>query len=127
LRLLQREFSTPQEVTDACITCHTERHIEVMNSAHWNWERVSYLKGRGIAAAGKKNVLNNFCLVAHSNELTCAKCHIGFGMTNDLFDFKNARNVDCVVCHDNSDEYSKGSSMAVYPERTVNLARPHKK
>ena len=118
---LQREFSTPQEVTETCIGCHTERHKEVMNSAHWNWERVSYVEGRGLAAAGKKNVLNNFCLGAQSNELACASCHIGFGMTNDHFDFNNVRNVDCMVCHDNSDEYFKGSSMAGYPDRTVNL------
>src|SRR5690554_6693685 len=44
---LQREFSTPQEVTETCIACHTERHKEIMNSAHWNWERVSYVEGRG--------------------------------------------------------------------------------
>ena len=87
---LQRDFETPQEVTEACIGCHTERHKEVMKSAHWNWERVSYIEGRGVKAAGKKNVLNNFCLGAQSNELACAKCHIGFGMTNDEFDFENA-------------------------------------
>ncbi|SHF27411.1 octaheme c-type cytochrome, tetrathionate reductase family [Mariniphaga anaerophila] len=118
---LQREFSTPQEVTETCISCHTERHKEVMNSAHWNWERVSYVEGRGVAAAGKKNVLNNFCLGAQSNELSCAKCHIGYGMTNDHYDFNNARNVDCMVCHDNSDLYLKGSASAGYPDRTVNL------
>ena len=120
---LQREFDTPQDVTEACIGCHTERHREVMASAHWNWERVSYVEGRGVAAAGKKNVLNNFCLGAQSNELSCAKCHIGFGMTNDHFDFKNARNVDCMVCHDNSEEYLKGSAMAGYPDRSVNLTK----
>ena len=57
---LQREFATPQEVTEACIACHTERHREVMASAHWNWERVSYVEGRGLAAAGKKNVRTTF-------------------------------------------------------------------
>ena len=123
LRPLQKEFTTPQEVTEACISCHTERHKEVMNSAHWNWERVSYIEGRGIASAGKKNVLNNFCLGAQSNELSCAKCHIGFGMTNNHYDFQNARNVDCMVCHDNSDEYSKASARAGYPDREVNLTK----
>ena len=120
---LQRDFSTPQEVTEACNSCHTERHREVMKSAHWNWERLSYIEGRGVAAAGKKNVLNNFCLGAQSNEMSCAKCHIGFGMTNDHFDFNNSRNVDCMVCHDTSDEYQKGSAMAGYPARTVNLTK----
>ncbi len=123
LSVLQRNFESPQEVTEACISCHTERHIEIMNSSHWNWERVSYIEGRGIKSTGKKNVINNFCIGSKGNEKACSKCHIGFGMTNDKFDFKNARNVDCMVCHDNSEEYLKGSAMAGYPDRTVNLQK----
>lgn len=119
--ILQTEFGTPQEVTEACISCHTERHKEVMASSHWNWERVSFIEGRGLRSTGKKNVLNNFCIGSNSNEQSCAKCHIGFGMSNDHFDFTNQRNVDCMVCHDNSDEYMKGSAMAGYPARDVNL------
>ncbi|MCP4580414.1 MAG: tetrathionate reductase family octaheme c-type cytochrome [candidate division Zixibacteria bacterium] len=118
---LRKNFRTPQEVTEACNSCHTERHKEVMNSSHWNWERTAYIEGRGLAFIGKKNILNNFCIGSSSNEQACAKCHIGFGMTNDRFDFANASNVDCMVCHDNSEEYLKGSAMAGYPDRTVNL------
>lgn len=114
-------FETPQEVTEACISCHTERHREIMSSSHWNWERTAYIEGRGLAFVGKKNLLNNYCIGSTANEQACAMCHIGFGMTNDRFDFRNASNVDCMVCHDNSDEYLKGSAMAGYPDRTVNL------
>ena len=121
LPALQREFSTPQEVTEACIQCHTERHKEVMASSHWNWSRVAYIEGRGIEFIGKRNAMNNFCIGAKTNEQACAKCHIGFGMTDDEYDFRNARNVDCMVCHDNSEQYLKGSAMAGYPARTVNL------
>ncbi|MGF7141173.1 tetrathionate reductase family octaheme c-type cytochrome [Roseimarinus sediminis] len=121
--ILQQEFESPQDVTEACISCHTERHKEIMNSAHWNWERVSYIEGRGVEAAGKRNVVNNFCIGAQTNEQSCAKCHIGYGMTNDHYDFNNARNVDCMVCHDNSEEYHKGVSMAGYPDRSVNLSK----
>lgn len=121
LPALNRVFKTPQEVTEACLTCHTETHKEIMASSHWNWERAAYVEGRGISSAGKKNVMNNFCLGTSSNEQTCAKCHIGFGMTNNHFDFENARNVDCMVCHDNSEEYLKGASLAGYPDRSVNL------
>lgn len=123
LPALQKEFETPQEVTEACISCHTETHKEIMASSHWNWERLSYVKGEGVSASGKKNVLNNFCIGSNSNEKSCAKCHIGFGMDNNHYDFSNARNVDCMVCHDNSEEYLKGSSMAGYPDRMVNLER----
>lgn len=121
LDVLHKKFETPQEVTETCLTCHTETHKEVMASSHWNWDRLSYVKGKGVYASGKKNVLNNFCIGANSNEKSCAKCHIGFGMDSNHYDFTNARNVDCMVCHDNSEEYFKGSSMAGYPDRTVNL------
>lgn len=120
---LQKEFKTPQEVTEACNECHNLRYKEIMASSHWNWERVSYISGRGIKSAGKKNIINNYCIGAQTNELACAKCHIGFGMTNDHFDFNNARNVDCMVCHDNSEEYIKGAASAGYPDRTVNLTK----
>ncbi|NBC81978.1 MAG: tetrathionate reductase family octaheme c-type cytochrome [Bacteroidetes bacterium] len=123
LPALQRTFNSPQEVTEACISCHTERHKEVMASSHWNWSRVAYIEGRGIEYIGKANVINNYCIGARTNEQACAKCHIGFGMTNDHFDFTNARNVDCMVCHDNSEEYLKGSAMAGYPARSVNLTK----
>jgi octaheme c-type cytochrome (tetrathionate reductase family) len=121
LAALNRAFETPQQVTEACISCHTERHLEIMSSSHWNWERTAYIEGRGLAFVGKKNLLNNYCIGAGANEQACAKCHIGFGMTSDLFDFSNASNVDCMVCHDNSDEYLKGTAMAGYPDRAVNL------
>lgn len=119
--VLQKKFKTPQDVTDACLTCHNNTHKEVMASAHWNWERVSYIDGRGIKSLGKKNILNNFCTGSEGNEQRCAGCHIGFGMSDDKFDFDNKRNVDCMVCHDQSELYLKGSDLAGYPDREVNL------
>jgi len=50
---LQKPFSKPQEVTEACISCHNERHKEVMKSSHWNWERTEYIEGKGIRKVGK--------------------------------------------------------------------------
>ena len=120
---LQKNFESPQEVTIACLSCHNGTHREVMASNHWNWQRVAYVEGRGIRTIGKKNILNNFCIGAESNEQACSKCHIGFGMTDDQFDFTNQRNVDCMVCHDNSEEYIKGASMSGYPDRKVNLTK----
>ncbi len=121
--ILNQEFKTPQDVTEACLSCHNKRHEEIMHSSHWNWGRVAYVEGKGIAKIGKQNVINNFCIGANSNEQACAKCHIGFGMTGNRFDFHNARNVDCMVCHDGSEEYIKGASMAGYPDRSVNLKK----
>jgi octaheme c-type cytochrome (tetrathionate reductase family) len=118
---LQKSFASPQEVTSACLECHNGTHKEIMASSHWNWERVSYIEGRGITSLGKKNILNNFCTGAGGNEQRCAVCHIGFGMSGDKFDFNNKKNVDCMVCHDQSETYLKGSDMRGYPARDVNL------
>jgi octaheme c-type cytochrome (tetrathionate reductase family) len=121
--ILNQEFKSPQEVTLACISCHNKRHEEIIHSSHWNWERVAYVEGKGISKIGKKNVINNFCIGSNTNEQACAKCHIGFGMTSNTFDFHNAKNVDCMVCHDGSEEYIKGAAMAGYPDRSVNLTK----
>lgn len=118
---LQGEFDQPQEVTRACLTCHTERHTEIMASSHWTWDREAYIDGRGITHAGKANLLNNFCIGIGGSETTCTKCHIGYGWTDAGFDFTAEENIDCLVCHDQSDTYVKASGRAGYPTDSVNL------
>lgn len=119
---LQKPFKRPQEVTEACISCHNGRAEEVMRSSHWNWEREEYIEGRGIRYVGKKNVLNNFCIGVAGSHQSCNKCHIGYGWSDDgSFDFKDPRNVDCLACHDNSNTYVKGAGKAGYPDSSVNL------
>lgn len=113
--VLQKDFKSPHEVTAACLSCHTERGAEVMATAHWNWEREEYIKGRGITYLGKKNVLNNFCTGILSNERACNKCHIGYGWKDKNFDFKNPYNVDCLICHDQTGTYEKATGGAGYP------------
>jgi len=58
--LLQQKFTSPQEVTKACMSCHNLTAHQVMNSNHWNWVREEYVQGRGIVYLGKKNAINNF-------------------------------------------------------------------
>jgi octaheme c-type cytochrome (tetrathionate reductase family) len=119
--VLQKKFSHPQEVTAACLSCHNETHKEVMQSNHWNWEREEYIEGRGIVSIGKKNVVNNFCIGIEGNEQSCAKCHIGYGMTNQGFSYTDSQNIDCLVCHDNSETYVKGNDLAGLPDPSLDL------
>lgn len=121
LAALQVKFTTPEQVTQACNTCHTERYKEVMRSSHWNWSREEYIPGRGVRTIGKKNVLNNFCIGTQGNEQSCAKCHIGFGMSEPKFSFDNPSYVDCMACHDNSGKYKKASEKGGAPDPNVNL------
>jgi octaheme c-type cytochrome (tetrathionate reductase family) len=119
--VLQKTFSKPQQITEACIGCHTERHKEVMASNHWNWEREEYVEGRGIIYVGKKNAINNFCIGVEGNEQSCAKCHVGFGMTDQLNAFTDPTNIDCLVCHDQTETYTKASEKGGAPDLTIDF------
>ncbi len=121
LAALQKDFKEPGEVTEACISCHTERHKEIMSTAHWKWQREEYIEGRGIVNIGKKNIINNFCIGIAGNEQLCNKCHAGYGWVDTTFDFEDPKNVDCLVCHDNSGDYKKGSATGGMPATDVNL------
>jgi octaheme c-type cytochrome (tetrathionate reductase family) len=107
---LRRPFQCPQEVTAACLDCHNGRGAEVMRSSHWNWSRTEYVPGAGIRTLGKRNILNNFCIGVEGNEESCSKCHVGYGFAGKNFDFKNALNIDCLACHDNSNTYLRVST-----------------
>ena len=118
---LQKHFRKPQEVTAACISCHNGRAAEVMQSTHWNWERLEYIEGKGIRSIGKRNVLNNFCIGISGNEQSCNKCHVGYGYADAGFNFNDSLNVDCLACHDNSSTYIKAAGGAGMPDTSVNL------
>ncbi len=115
LPILQQDFTNPHMITAACLSCHTERGNEVMQSAHWNWEREAFIPGRGVTYLGKKNLTNNFCISINSNEGSCNRCHAGYGWSDKNFDFKNPYNIDCIVCHDNTGTYEKAKGGAGYP------------
>jgi len=104
------KFESPQAVTRSCLGCHPDA-AHVMKSSHWQWlgEEVVVPGHEGKTRIGKKNLLNNFCLVNRGNEKTCTKCHIGYGWADDTFDFQNTDNVDCLVCHEKSGTYVKGT------------------
>lgn len=122
---LQGKFENPRQLTAACISCHNGRHTEVMHSNHWNWERPEYEKGKGIVYIGKKNAVNNFCIGVQGNEKSCAKCHIGLGETteNNKLNYVDSTNIDCLVCHDNSETYAKGQELEGAPDPKVDLAK----
>ncbi len=109
---LQKPFKTGEEVTEACLSCHTEAARQVMATKHWTWDFQQVHSGQRL---GKKNVLNPFCIGTRSNEAFCTACHIGYGWKDDKFDFKSERNVDCLVCHDTTGKYRKVPGLAGHP------------
>ncbi|GAB4212087.1 MAG: tetrathionate reductase family octaheme c-type cytochrome [Rhodoferax sp.] len=109
---LDREFASGPEVTQACLSCHTEAAKQVHQTQHWKWEFKNPQTGQVL---GKKHVVNNFCTSVKSNEAACNSCHIGYGWKDDNFDFKNESLVDCLACHDNTGRYKKPSGFAGNP------------
>jgi len=115
MEILQQDFQNPHEITAACLSCHTERGHELLQSSHFKWEREEYIPGRGVVYLGKKNLLNNFCTGVQSNEGSCMKCHAGYGWSDKSFDFENEYNIDCIICHDHTGTYAKANGGAGYP------------
>lgn len=106
-----KPFNTPQEVTRACLVCHEDAANQLMKTAHWKWEGdpVMVPGRKKPIKIGKKNLLNNFCIGIRGNWASCTTCHAGYGWGDASFDFSKEENVDCLVCHDWSGTYVKGS------------------
>lgn len=102
--VLQQPFTNGPQVTKACLSCHTEAGKHFLKSIHWTWEYKHPETGQQL---GKKTLVNNFCTNARGNEGMCAQCHAGYGWKNDSFDFSNEKNIDCLVCHDQTGTYYK--------------------
>jgi octaheme c-type cytochrome (tetrathionate reductase family) len=119
--ILQKKFSSPQEITKACESCHNRTATQVMKSSHWNWERAEYIRGRGIVYLGKNNAINNFCIGTQGNEKSCAKCHIGFGFKENGISYTDSTNIDCLVCHDNTETYAKANEQGGAPTQSLDF------
>ena len=119
---LQKDFASGPEVTKACLECHTEAAQQVQHTKHWNWE---YINPKTKQKLGKKNVINNFCTSVTSNQTFCSACHVGYGWSDDSFDFTKQENVDCVVCHDTTGKYKKIPGLSGHPNYKSMEWPPH--
>lgn len=115
---------SPQEVTRNCLTCHPKVGHDVIRTAHWNWKgyapvRKGYDHRVGVSATA---LVSNSCLVVGSDPQQCATCHIGYGWVDQTFDFANAANIDCLVCHDTTGTYRKDPSGGGLPDPSLDLS-----
>ena len=119
---VQGPFSTPQEVTDACLGCHENVGDEVIHSNHWLWldEKFETNDNQELQM-GKKVFINNFCIAVPSNYARCTSCHVGYGWDSNDFDFNNKSNIDCLICHDQTGTYKKIPTGAGKPVDGVDL------
>lgn len=120
---LNKDFTSPREVTKECVRCHNLTSSEIMRSNHWNWEREEFVKGKGIVYFGKKNAINNFCISSLGNEQSCAKCHIGYGLDSGGRAYTDVTNIDCLVCHDNTETYAKAPEKGGAPLMNLDFTK----
>lgn len=116
-------FADGPSVTEACLDCHPDSAAEVMKTSHWTWlgDEVEHPETGDKLAIGKANLLNNFCIGVQPNLPSCTSCHAGYGWKDADFDFDEPKNVDCLVCHDNSGAYGKKPGGAGLPADGVDL------
>jgi len=109
---LKKPFASGPEVTQACLTCHTEAAKQVQKTKHWTWE---FMNPDTKQRLGKRNIINNFCTAVPSNYEFCTACHVGYGWKDEHFDFAAQDKVDCLVCHDTTGTYRKLPGLAGHP------------
>ncbi len=116
-------IETGPEATKQCLSCHKDQAADFMKTAHWTWACEQDYCDEKSVFRGKKNALNNYCTSVAGNEQFCTKCHAGYGWTDNNFDFTDATKIDCLVCHDTTGTYSKGTNMAGNPDKGVDLLK----
>ena len=109
---LGKSFASGPEVTQACLSCHTEAATQIHKTKHWKWLLTHPDTGETL---GKRVVVNSFCGSIESNFARCTSCHIGYGWKDNTFDFESEVNVDCLVCHDTTGTYKKFPAGAGHP------------
>ena len=110
------------EGTTSCLDCHGKVGDDFITTGHFTWSGVaSNVEGYEAEIHGKVDFINNFCIAVPTNEGRCSQCHAGYGLADATYDFSNPKNVDCLVCHDQSGTYKKGLTTAGLPDPTVDL------
>jgi len=113
LEALQKDFTSPEDVTAACLSCHTQAADQIHHTIHWTWLCDNCGGGAEMGKNGK--TINNFCIAVPSNEPRCTSCHIGYGWKDKNFDFSANNKIDCLVCHDTTHTYEKYPAGAGNP------------
>lgn len=94
VKALKQKFKSGPEVTQACLSCHSEAENQFQKTIHWTWQAGHDRNGAIIGKAGHS--LNNFCISGNMNQdKGCLSCHPGWGQKTE--------SINCLVCHGQTD------------------------
>jgi octaheme c-type cytochrome (tetrathionate reductase family) len=87
---LKKEFKSGEQITAACLSCHSEADSQFHKTIHWTWLAHKNDKGTQMGKAGYS--LNNFCISSNKmQDKQCLSCHPGWGT--------ETKAVNCLACH----------------------------
>ncbi len=88
---LEQEFKSGQDITNACLSCHSEAATQFHRTIHWTWQASA--NGEEAKYGKAAQSLNNFCISANMNQDTsCLSCHPGWGTSLES-------GINCLNCH----------------------------
>jgi octaheme c-type cytochrome (tetrathionate reductase family) len=90
LDALKKDFRSGPEVTQACLSCHTEAAQQFHKTIHWTWQ--AYTTEDGHTYGKGADSINNFCISTNRmQDKECLNCHTGWGTKTEA--------VNCLRCH----------------------------
>ena len=93
--VLKQNFTTGEEITKACLSCHSSAATQFHKTIHWTWRAEGDEKGKIYGKAGDS--VNTFCLSGNAmKDKGCLKCHTGWNKKG------TEGEVNCLQCHNNS-------------------------
>jgi octaheme c-type cytochrome (tetrathionate reductase family) len=92
--ILQQDFKSGDDITKACLSCHTHADEDFRKTIHWTWLVEGPDKDTPVGKAGYS--LNNFCISTNKmNSKSCLDCHTGWKGKEGQ--------INCLACHGQKD------------------------
>ncbi|MFO7752301.1 MAG: tetrathionate reductase family octaheme c-type cytochrome [Desulfobacteraceae bacterium] len=93
---LKKNFTSGEQITEACLSCHSEAASQFHETIHWTWLASGTKEDMRYGKAGDS--VNNFCISANAMEdKGCLKCHTSWSKKG------TEGRVNCLKCHGNDD------------------------
>ncbi len=92
---LNQNFTSGEEITKACLSCHLKAATQFHKTIHWTWLASGDKKDMRYGKAGYS--VNNFCISGNAmQDKGCLKCHTSWNKKGTQGE------VNCLKCHNSS-------------------------
>ena len=90
IEALNQDFTSGEQITEACLSCHNEAEMQFEKTVHWTWKVETDRPGVYNGKAG--HAINNFCISGNNmQDKACLDCHVGWSGVD--------QKVNCLKCH----------------------------